>query len=54
MLLLTQQLPLLISTLIGHPATCRGEREIVSRDPEGACDRANFAGVASRGKSLSL
>ena len=53
MLGLMQQRPLLISTLIDYAATYHGEREIVSRDSEGAFHRTNFAGVARRAKQLA-
>jgi acyl-CoA synthetase (AMP-forming)/AMP-acid ligase II len=53
MLGLMQQRPLLISTLIDYAATYHGDREIVSRDPEGAFHRTDFAGVAKRAKRLA-
>ena len=53
MLGLMQQRPLLISTLIDYAATYHGDREIVSRDPEGAFHRTDFAGIARRAKQLA-
>jgi acyl-CoA synthetase (AMP-forming)/AMP-acid ligase II len=53
MLGLMQQRPLLISTLVDYAATYHGEREIVSRDPEGAIHRSNYAQIASRAKRLA-
>jgi acyl-CoA synthetase (AMP-forming)/AMP-acid ligase II len=53
MLGLMQQRPLLISTLIDYAAAYHGDREIVSRDAEGAMHRTNFADVATRAKRLA-
>ncbi len=53
MLGLMQQRPLLISTLVDYAAQWHGEREIVSRDPEGAIHRTNYAEVAARAKRLA-
>jgi len=50
---LMQQRPLLISSIVDYAATYHGEREIVSRDPEGAIHRTNYAQVASRAKRLA-
>ena len=50
---LMQQRPLLISSLVDYAATFHGEREIVSRDPEGAFHRSNYANVAARAKRLA-
>ena len=43
MLGLMQQRPLLISCLIDYASTWHGEREIVSRDPEGMIYRSSYA-----------
>jgi fatty-acyl-CoA synthase len=48
-----QQRPLLISSIVDYAATYHGEREIVSRDPEGAIHRTSYAQVASRAKRLA-
>ena len=53
MLGLMQSRPLLISDLVNYAATCHGKREIVSRDPEGAVHRSNYAEVATRAKRLA-
>jgi 3-(methylthio)propionyl---CoA ligase len=53
MLGLMQQRPLLISSLVDYAATYHGGREIVSRDPEGAFHRSNYAGVAARAKRVA-
>ncbi len=53
MLGLMQQRPLLISSLIDYAATWHGEREIVSRDPEGLFHRTNYATVAARAKRIA-
>jgi acyl-CoA synthetase (AMP-forming)/AMP-acid ligase II len=53
MLGLMQQRPLLISSLVDYAATYHGEREIVSRDPEGVVHRTNYANVARRAKRLA-
>src|ERR1700722_10782853 len=53
MLGLMQQRPLLISTLVDYAATYHGDREIVSRDPEGAFHRTSYAKVAARAKRLA-
>src|ERR1700722_13502709 len=53
MLGLMQQRPLLISTLVDYAATYHGDREIVSRDPEGAFHRTGYAKVAARAKRLA-
>ncbi len=50
---LMQQRPLLISSIVDYAATYHGEREIVSRDPEGAIHRTSYALVASRAKRLA-
>jgi acyl-CoA synthetase (AMP-forming)/AMP-acid ligase II len=50
---LMQQRPLLISSIVDYAATYHGEREIVSRDPEGAIHRTSYAQVASRAKRLA-
>jgi fatty-acyl-CoA synthase len=50
---LMQQRPLLISSLVDYAATYHGEREIVSRDPEGVVRRSNYANVAARAKRLA-
>ena len=53
MLGLMQKRPLLISNLVDYAAACHGEREIVSRDPEGVIHRSNYAEVAARAKRLA-
>ena len=53
MLGLMQQRPLLIYSLVDYAATYHGEREIVSRDPEGAIHRSNYANIAARAKRLA-
>jgi acyl-CoA synthetase (AMP-forming)/AMP-acid ligase II len=50
---LMQQRPLLISSLVDYAATYHGDREIVSRDPEGAFHRTSYAKVAARAKRLA-
>jgi fatty-acyl-CoA synthase len=53
MLGLMQGRPLLISGLIDYASTWHGRREIVSRDPEGAMHRSNYAEVAARAKRVA-
>lgn len=53
MLGLMQTSPLLISTLVDYAASCHGEREIVSRDPDGAIHRTTYAALARRAKRLA-
>ena len=53
MLGLMQQRPLLISSLIEFAATYHGDREIVSRDAEGAFHRSNYSDVAARAKRVA-
>jgi hypothetical protein len=53
MLGLMQSRPLLISGLIDYASTWHGRREIVSRDPEGAVHRSNYAEVATRAKRVA-
>jgi 3-(methylthio)propionyl---CoA ligase len=53
MLGLMQGRPLLISGLVDYASTWHGEREIVSRDPEGAIRRSNYAEVAARAKRVA-
>jgi acyl-CoA synthetase (AMP-forming)/AMP-acid ligase II len=53
MLGLMQSRPLLVSTLIDYAASCHGDREIVSRDPEGVMHRSTYAVVAGRSKRLA-
>ena len=50
---LMQHRPLLISSLIDYASTWHGGREIVSRDPEGAVHRSNYAEVAARAKRVA-
>jgi acyl-CoA synthetase (AMP-forming)/AMP-acid ligase II len=50
---LMQQRPLLISTLIDYAAGYHADREIVSRDPEGAFHRSNYGAVAARAKRVA-
>jgi acyl-CoA synthetase (AMP-forming)/AMP-acid ligase II len=53
MLGLMQSRPLLISGLVDYASTWHGGREIVSRDPEGAIHRSNYAEVATRAKRVA-
>jgi acyl-CoA synthetase (AMP-forming)/AMP-acid ligase II len=53
MLGLMQNRPLLISSLVDYAATWHGGREIVSRDPEGAFHRSNYAELAVRAKRVA-
>jgi acyl-CoA synthetase (AMP-forming)/AMP-acid ligase II len=53
MLGLMQNRPLLISNLVDYAANWHGDREIVSRDPEGAFHRSTYAEIASRAKRLA-
>src|SRR6195952_5492320 len=53
MLGLMQSRPLLVSTLVDYVADCHGDREIVSRDPDGVMHRTNYAAVANRAKRLA-
>jgi acyl-CoA synthetase (AMP-forming)/AMP-acid ligase II len=53
MLGLMQSRPLLVSSLIEYAASCHGNREIVSRDPEGAMHRTTYGVVAQRAKRLA-
>jgi acyl-CoA synthetase (AMP-forming)/AMP-acid ligase II len=53
MLGLMQNRPLLISSLVDYASTWHGTREIVSRDPEGAIHRSNYAEVALRAKRVA-
>ena len=53
MLGLMQQRPLLISNLVDYVSTWHGEREIVSRDPDGVFHRSTYREVATRAKRLA-
>jgi acyl-CoA synthetase (AMP-forming)/AMP-acid ligase II len=53
MLGLMQNRPLLISSLVDYASTWHGGREIVSRDPEGAIHRSNYAEIAARAKRVA-
>ena len=53
MLGLMQQRPLLISSLVDYAASWHGGQEIVSRDPQGAIHRTNYAEVAVRAKRIA-
>ena len=53
MLGLMQNRPLLISSLIDYASTWHGGREIVSRDPDGAFHRTNYAEIAARAKRVA-
>ena len=53
MLGLMQQRPLLISSLVDYASTWHGGREIVSRDPDGAFHRSNYAEIAARAKRVA-
>jgi acyl-CoA synthetase (AMP-forming)/AMP-acid ligase II len=53
MLGLMQNRPLLISSLVDYASTWHGRREIVSRDPEGAIHRSNYAEIAARAKRVA-
>jgi acyl-CoA synthetase (AMP-forming)/AMP-acid ligase II len=50
---LMQNRPLLISTLIDYAASYHGDREIVSRHPDGTVHRTNYAVIAQRAKRLA-
>ena len=50
---LMQQRPLLISSLIDYAATWHGDRQIVSRDPEGRFHRSDYSQVAARAKRVA-
>jgi acyl-CoA synthetase (AMP-forming)/AMP-acid ligase II len=50
---LMQQRPLLVSSLVDYASTWHGDREIVSRDADGAFHRSNFAEVAARAKRVA-
>jgi acyl-CoA synthetase (AMP-forming)/AMP-acid ligase II len=50
---LMQSRPLLVSSLLDYAASCHGDREIVSRDPEGGMHRTNYGGIAQRAKRLA-
>jgi acyl-CoA synthetase (AMP-forming)/AMP-acid ligase II len=50
---LMQNRPLLISSLIEYAASWHGEREIVSRDPEGSIHRTTYAALQPRAKRLA-
>jgi acyl-CoA synthetase (AMP-forming)/AMP-acid ligase II len=50
---LMQNRPLLISTLIDYAASYHGDREIVSRHPDGTVHRTNYAIIAQRAKRLA-
>ena len=53
MLGLMQERPLLISTLIDYASDWHGDREIVSRYPDGTFHRSTYREVASRAKRLA-
>ena len=53
MLGLMQQRPLLVSSLVDYASTWHGNREIVSRDADGAFHRSTFAEVAARAKRVA-
>jgi fatty-acyl-CoA synthase len=53
MLGLMQQRPLLISSLVDYAATWHGDREIVSRDPDGRLHRSDYSQVAARAKRVA-
>jgi fatty-acyl-CoA synthase len=48
-----QQRPLLISALIDYASSWHGDREIVSRDPDGLIRRSSYAEVAARAKRVA-
>jgi acyl-CoA synthetase (AMP-forming)/AMP-acid ligase II len=50
---LMQNRPLLISSLLEYAASCHGNREIVSRNPEGVMHRTTYGAVAGRAKRLA-
>ena len=50
---LMQNRPLLISTLIEYAAAWHGDREIVSRDPEGSMHRTTYSALQPRAKRLA-
>lgn len=53
MLGLMQNHPLLISSLIDYAAHWHGNGEIVSRDPDGAFHRTNWAAIAARSRRVA-
>ena len=53
MLGLMQQRPLLISNIVDYVERYHAEREIISRDPEGATHRSNYGKIAARSKRLA-
>jgi acyl-CoA synthetase (AMP-forming)/AMP-acid ligase II len=53
MLGLMQNRPLLVSSLVDYASTWHGGREIVSRDPDGAVHRTNYAEIAGRAKRVA-
>ncbi len=53
MLGLMQSRPLLISGLVDYASTWHGQREIVSRDSEGAIHRSTYGEVARRAKQVA-
>ncbi len=50
---LMQNRPLLISSLIEYAASWHGDREIVSRDPEGSIHRTTYSALQPRAKRLA-
>ena len=50
---LMQNRPLLISSLIEYAAAWHGDREIVSRDPEGSIHRTTYSALQPRAKRLA-
>jgi fatty-acyl-CoA synthase len=53
MLGLMQNRPLLISGILDYVEQLHGEREIISRDPEGATHRTNYGEIAERARRLA-
>src|SRR6185437_1129374 len=53
MLGLMQNRPLLISEILNYAEQLHGDREIVSRDPDGIIFRTNYAEIAGRARRLA-
>lgn len=50
---LMQDVPLLVSSLIEHAASCHPEAEVVSRTAEGTIDRSTYRDIARRSKGVA-
>jgi len=53
MLGLMQDWPLLLHKVIDHAAICHGDREIVTRTPEGPVERTTYAAAARRARQFA-